>query len=70
MIKIYRTYENGYKREFTIVSARYANQENTAAVIFTQESAGVVISKDDTPDMWQQAIDAGVQFQPFQGIEE
>lgn len=37
---------------YTIISAQYANEDNTAAVIQTEEAAAVLISQADTPDLW------------------
>jgi hypothetical protein len=40
----------------TILSARYANAERTAAVIQTVENAAVAISARDTPALWAQML--------------
>jgi len=37
---------------YTILSARYANPEHTAAEILTAESAAVMISEEDRPQAW------------------
>lgn len=37
---------------YTIISARYANSEHTAAVLITEEVAAVAISATDTPVEW------------------
>jgi hypothetical protein len=36
----------------TILSARYANKDNSAIVISTEENGDVAISERDTPDLW------------------
>lgn len=66
MIKLTRKYENGHEREFTVQSAQFANEDENAAIIYTKESAGVIISESDTPELWQQAIEKGVKFDPYQ----
>src|SRR5947208_2099154 len=40
----------------TILSARYANAEHTAAVIQTVENGAVAISECDTPALWSQIL--------------
>lgn len=37
---------------YTIISAQYANENNTAAVIRTEEAGAVLLSEKDTPDEW------------------
>jgi len=37
---------------YTIISARYANPEHTAALLMTEEAASVAISAADTPEEW------------------
>lgn len=37
---------------YTILSAAYANSDNTAAVVMTKESAAVLLSVFDTPKEW------------------
>ena len=37
----------------TITSANYANAENTAAVLMTQERGAVLVSQKDRPQLWQ-----------------
>lgn len=37
---------------YTIISAAYANPQNTAAVVTTQEAGAVVLSQTDTPVDW------------------
>jgi hypothetical protein len=37
---------------YTIISARWGNEEKTSAVIVTEEAAAVAISGVDTPDEW------------------
>lgn len=37
---------------YTIHSAAYANAEHTAAVIQTQEAGAVLVSAQDTPQLW------------------
>jgi hypothetical protein len=36
----------------TFLSAYYANEENTVAIARTEDGRSVVISINDTPDMW------------------
>lgn len=44
--------------KYTILSAAYANQEHTSAIIITAESSAVVASLVDTPDIWDDVIAA------------
>jgi hypothetical protein len=44
---------------FTIISANYANEENTAAVITTKENGAVAISDIDTPEEWENLLSWG-----------
>lgn len=37
---------------YTIVSAKYANPDGTAATLFTQEAGAVLVSQRDTPALW------------------
>ena len=37
---------------YTITGAKYANAENTAAVLNTQEAGAVLVSARDTPELW------------------
>ena len=37
---------------YTVLSASYANEDNTAAVVMTEEAAAVAASMADTPDLW------------------
>jgi len=37
---------------YTIQSAKYANAENTAAVLLTAESGAVLVSEVDRPELW------------------
>lgn len=39
---------------YTIISAAYANEDHTAAVIQTQEAGAVLVSERDTPALWAQ----------------
>ena len=41
---------------YTIRSAHYANNENTAAVIITDEAGAVLVSEVDTPELWEQML--------------
>lgn len=45
---------------YTVLSARYANAENTAAVLETVEVGDVLISLKDTPDAWALAHQASI----------
>lgn len=49
----------------TIRSARYVNAESTAIVIYTVESAAVLISEKDTPDLWAQMLASGVDIERY-----
>lgn len=51
---------------YTIISAKYANQDHSSAVILTEECSHVVISAKDTPDIWQQMLDDGIQPSPYE----
>lgn len=37
---------------YTILSAQYANEDSSSAVIETSEAAAVLVSERDTPDLW------------------
>lgn len=39
--------------EYTILSAKYANEDRTAAVIETKEFGSVAISEADRPELWK-----------------
>lgn len=41
---------------YTILSAQYANADNTAVVIQTAESGAVCVGKDDAPELWAEAV--------------
>lgn len=41
---------------YTILSAQYANADQSAAVLQTQEAGAVLASEHDTPDLWQQML--------------
>lgn len=43
-----------------IVSAQYANAENTAAAIQTTEAGAVLVSLNDTPELWAQMLEGAV----------
>lgn len=58
---ITRTYENGFKRVFTVDKAQWANAEKTAAVMFTKES-GAVLTGAEQPEVWAQLMQSGVMF--------
>ena len=55
---------------YTMISAAFANAENTAAVVMTQESAAVIISRDDTPERWAELIGSGMIIMPFVPMAE
>lgn len=44
---------------YTILSARYANAEHTAAQVETSEAGAVMASAVDTPDLWPAVVAAG-----------
>jgi len=46
---------------YTILSARYANAEQTAIVLETKEAGAVMTSQADTPELWAQATAGQVQ---------
>ncbi len=48
---------------YTILSARFANEQSTAAVIATAEAGDVLISQVDTPELWSRL--AGVEVAPY-----
>jgi len=41
---------------YTILSARYANADHSAAIITTQEAGAVAIGQSDTPALWAQML--------------
>lgn len=43
---------------YTILSATYANDDHTAAVILTEESGVVAASEVDTPELWTKVLAA------------
>lgn len=51
---------------YTILSARYANEENTAIVITTQEAGDVALSERDTPELWEQVLE--LEIKPYEII--
>lgn len=55
---------------YTIQSAIYANDQQTAAVIYTVEDAAVLISVSDTPDLWTQMLTSGVTIEPQRLLPE
>lgn len=44
---------------YTISSAAYANREQTAAILQTQEAGAIVVSEADTPDLWDAMLGWG-----------
>lgn len=48
---------------YTITSAQWANEEETAAVVMTEESAAVMATADRTPALWAQL--SGVQVADY-----
>jgi hypothetical protein len=48
---------------YTIINARYANEDNTAIVITTVEAGDVAISEKDTPELWSQVI--SLEIKPY-----
>jgi hypothetical protein len=54
---------------YTILSAQYANEDHSAAVIQTEEAGGVLVSEADTPDLWaaMMAWGAPSSFNPSPG---
>ena len=49
---------------YTILSARYANEDGTAIVITTFEAGDVAISEKDTPEIWADVIESGINITP------
>lgn len=45
---------------YTILSARYANAEETAIVLHTEEAGAVAICAADAPDLWEKAVSGDV----------
>lgn len=41
---------------YTILTARLANSEGTAAVLQTEEAGAVLVSVADTPELWEQML--------------
>lgn len=39
---------------YTILSAQYADPDNTAVVLQTEEAGAVVVSLVDAPDLWEE----------------
>jgi hypothetical protein len=50
---------------YTPISATYANPENTAAIVNTEEAGAVAVSAVDTPVEWQALLDSGVSIAPY-----
>ena len=50
---------------YTILSARYGNQDHTAAVIRTVEDHDVCVSQGDTPDLWASLLASGIPVEPY-----
>jgi len=51
-------YDNGAERTYTIVSVEVL--ENDCATVETKESGQIIVSLNDTPDLWQQLINLGM----------
>lgn len=43
---------------YTITGAQFANSEHTAAVIQTVEAGAILVSLNDTPDLWAKMLEA------------
>lgn len=43
---------------YTIRSAAFANAEQTAAVLHTEEAGAVLVSEADTPELWGEMLEA------------
>lgn len=50
---------------FTITSAQFVNEQNTAVLLTTVEEGTVLISLKDRPELWDQYIQSGVPTSPF-----
>lgn len=48
-----------------IISARYANEDNTAIVITTVEAGDIAISEKDTPALWKEVAESGINIAEF-----
>jgi hypothetical protein len=49
-------------KDYTIISAYYVNAERTAAIIMTEESGAVAISKQDRPELWKHLLKSKVKI--------
>lgn len=48
-----------------ILSASFANEDNTAVVLMTEERGSVLISLKDRPDLWDEYIKSNIVASPF-----
>jgi hypothetical protein len=55
---------------YTVRSARYANADHTGLVAQTNEAGAVVVSKADTPAMWDHIHSSGMRIAPFADLSE
>lgn len=55
---------------YTMISAGFANAEQTAAIVMTHEAAAVTISRDDTPAHWADLMASGLTIAPFVPVAE
>lgn len=50
---------------YTFISAAYANPENTAAFVETEEFGQIILSQADTPTEWQALLDSDIVIAPY-----
>lgn len=50
---------------YTITAAAYANAENTAARVETEEAGAVILTQEDTPDAWADLQASEIEIAPF-----
>lgn len=62
---ITRTYSNGTKRKFNVISAQYADETNLCMMLQTVDDGAVIISAVDNPDLWLQMTESDFEIQPF-----
>ncbi len=51
---------------YTILSARYANEEHLAAEVMTEEAGAVILSAADTPDDWDALLGGDVEIAAYE----
>lgn len=58
-------YDNGHKRYLTVSKCQWANEDHTAAIMFTAESGAVLACMENQPDVFSQL--EGLEFLPHAG---